>query len=613
MNKNFTNKDIAELLRSVAAAYTVKDENKYKFQIIAYQRAADSVEHASSEIKDLWDEKKLGEIAGIGSSIASHLDELFKNGKVKHFTQVFSGLPAAMFSLLKIPGVGPKTAYKLTKILKIKDPSKAVSDLEKSAKLGKIRTIEGFGEESEAKILKSIQELSGRTERILLYQAEEIADKVIDYLKNCPLVIRADPLGSLRRKCSTVGDIDISVASDKPKEVINYFTKYPHKKRILEAGEATASILLITNHQVDLMIQPSSAYGALLQHFTGSKHHNIKLREVALKKGFSLSEYGIRKIRRSEKLEVGSEKEERPKGKLIEFSSEEKFYNFLGMEFIPPELREDGGEIEAAIKQDQSKLIKLPRLVNLKDVKGDLHLHSNFPIEPSHDLGESPVEEMVKRAFELGYEYLAFTEHSPSTSRHTESQIINLLRRKKEFFEQIISSRARKLPIKIFNSLEIDIKPNGELSIPKEGLKYLDFAIVSVHTSFKMDRKSMTERILKGLDHPKVKILGHPTGRKLNEREGYELEWEKVFEFCRKNNKFLEISAWPERLDLPDFLVKEAVKNEVKMIISTDSHSVEQMNLMKYGVYVARRGWAEKKNILNTLAVNEISDILLKC
>lgn len=602
--ESFTNKEIAELLRSIAAAYTVKDENKYKFQIIAYQRAADSIEHASSEVKDLWDEGKISEIAGVGPSIASHLDELFKKGKVKHFEEVFKGLPPAMFEMLKIPGVGPKTAFKLTKFLKIFKREEALTRLEEALKAGGIRQLEGFGEVSEAKILKGIQEFSRKSERILLPIAAQIATDILDYLEKNPAVLKADPLGSLRRQCSTVGDIDIAVASNNPERVIEYFKGYPKKIRVLEAGKATASLLHRSGYQVDLMIQPPSAYGALLQHFTGSKHHNIKLREIALKKRYSLSEYGIRPVKKGEKLEIGSEKEERPKGRLKEFATEEEFYNFLGMEWIPPELREDSGEIEAALQK------RLPRLVETADIKGDLHIHSDFPIETSHDEGVSSIGEIVTKAASLGYEYVALTEHNPSTSMHSEMQIIDLLKRKKEHVEQFNYPRVKKVPVRILNSLEIDIKPNGSLAIPEKGLDFLDFAIVSIHTSFRMDKDSMTRRILKALSHPKVRILGHPTGRKLNQREGYEFDWEKIFEFCLKQGKWLEINAWPDRLDLPDTLVREAVKKGVKMVINTDSHAANQLALMEYGVSVARRGWAEKKDIINTLGYDKIIEEL---
>lgn len=604
--KNLNNRQLARLLRSVAAALTVKDENKYKFPIIAYERAADSIEHSSSEIKDLWDEDKLSELAGVGSSITAHLNELFKKGRVKHFEEIFSGLPQAMFELLDLQGIGPKTAFKLAKTLKLKNPQTAVKDLKLAVNKQKVRSIPGFGGESELKIAKSLEEYSSKSQRIVLPVANQIAQELVEYLKQNPEVIRADPLGSLRRKCSTVGDIDIAVSSQKPKSVIKHFIDYPQKKRLLESGSTTSSLLLKTGYQVDLMIQPASAYGALLQHFTGSKHHNIKLRELALKNGYSLSEYGMRKTKKGTRLEKGGEKNLEPRGKLIKFASEEAFYHKLGLSWIPPELREDTGEIEAASKN------KLPKLVEVSDIKGDPHLHSNFPIEPSHDLGENPMEEHLKKAKALGYQYLAFTEHNPSLSQHTPEQFINLVKKKKELIEQLNSSWVKKMSIKAYNSLEVDIRPDGRLAIPEKAFDYLDFIIVSIHSSFDLNKKIMTERVLKAFSHPKAKILGHPTGRILNQREGYELDWERIFEFCKQNKKYLEINAFPDRLDLPDFLVKEAVKYGVKMVIATDSHQVSQMDLMPYGVYVARRGWAGKKDILNTLSVSQIDDILLK-
>lgn len=587
-----TNQQISKLLQSVAAAYQVKGEDQ--FRIIAYQRAADSVEHAASELKDLWDDGKLGEVAGIGPGISSHLDELFRTGKVKHFQQVMKGLPEAMFELLEIPGIGAKTAYKLSRELGLKGAKTAVQDLEKTALAGKVRVIEGFGEESEKDILRGIQEFRGRTGRLLLPYAAQIAEEIINWLQKSKAVIRADPLGSLRRQVSTVGDIDIAVATNQPEVVIKHFISYPRKSRILEAGRATASILTSSGHQVDLMVQPSSSYGALLQHFTGSKHHNIALREMALKKGFSLSEYGIKKGK-----------------KLTKYVTEEDFYRALGMEWIPPELREDTGEIEVA------QTGQLPHLVELSDIKGDLHVHSDFPIETSHDEGQNSPEEILQQAAKLGYEYVGFTEHNPSASKHNSYQIIEILKHKKDKFDKLIYSyeksenkRRQKVFVKALNGLEVDIKPDGELAISEEALDLVDFAIASVHSSFRMSREEMTKRVLSSLEHPKIKILGHPTGRKLNEREGFELNWEKIFDFCLKNEKWLEINAWPERLDLPDTLVREAVRKGVKMVINTDAHAVEHLKLMRYGVSVARRGWAEKKDIVNALGYNEFLETL---
>lgn len=585
MHREMTNLEIAKLLKGVAAAYQVKEKQSPndRFRIIAYQRAADAIEHATSEARNLWEEGKLDEIPGIGKAIAEHLDELFRTGKVKHLEEVMKDLPEAMFELVGIPGIGPKTAYKLTKVLGITKAHGAVEKLKEAAEKGRIKEIEGFGEQSEKEILASLAEVAERTRRLPLPYASGIAEDVVAWLRKNPNVKRADPLGSLRRQVSTVGDIDIAVATNKPKEVIEHFTYYPKKTKILEKGIATASILLPGSVQVDLMVQPPPAYGALLQHFTGSKHHNIVLRTLAQKKGMSLSEYGIKK-----------------NNTLIKFATEEDFYKTLGMKWIPPEIRENNGEVEAALKD------KLPDLITLEDIKGDFHMHTNIIMETSHDQGRSSPEDHIKEAERLGYEYIAFSEHNPKSAL-SEARALDLLKRRKEKINKL-NEKYKK--VHVFNSLEIDIGPDGKLALSEKAFDLIDFAIVSVHSSFRGPKDRQTKRVLKALEHPKAKIFGHPTGRKLNEREGADYDWEKIFDFCKKHNKWLEINSWPDRLDLPDSLVHEAVKRGIRLTIDTDSHAVSHMTGMKYGVSVARRGWAEKKDIVNTLGYTDIRKLI---
>ena len=585
MSREMTNKEVARLLKEVSAALEVKGGNRFK--IAAYDRVATAIEHATSEVKDLWDDNKLQEIPGIGVNLSAYLDELFRKGKVAHFERIFRNLPPAMFEFLEIPGIGSKTAYKLCRELKIKEAKTALPRLKEALKAGKIRLIEGFGEQSEKDILEGLESLKKRSERMLLPFAWELAQKVIEYLARGKIGVRIEPLGSLRRMAATVGDIDLAVATTQPKKAIERFVSFPEVKEVVVSGGNTARIIHHNGRQIDLKTMNPQAYGALLQHFTGSKQHNIHLREIAQKKGLSLSEYGIKKG-----------------GKIKKYAAEETFYQALGMAWIPPELREDTGEIEAALKKE------LPQLVELKDIKGDLHVHSNFPIEPSHDEGADTFEVLLNKAQELGYEYLGLSEHNPSSSQHSSKQVIELLKRKKEEIDKLNYSRVKKLSVYALNSLEIDIKPDGSLALPEKALKYLDFAIASIHSSFKMSRQEMTRRVLTSLAHPKIKILGHPTGRKIGEREGYELDWEKIFAFCLKNNKYLEINAWPNRLDLPDTLVREAVKIGVKMVINTDAHAVGQLDLMPYGVAVARRGWATKNDIINTMGYNELKKAL---
>ncbi len=595
-----SNLQIAKLLRSVSAALSLsKGDNR--FRIIAYDRAADAIEHASSEVKDLWDDGKLKELSGVGEGIASSLDELFRTGKVKHFETILKDFPPAMFQLMEIPGLGPKNAFKLCKALGITRVHFAVSKLEKAAKTGKIAVLEGFGEESQNNILQNIDGYKNRSHRLLLNVAHGTVDAIIAWMHKIPQVKQIDYLGSLRRQASTVGDIDIAVATDDSKKVLTHFTQFPGKSRVLEAGEHTSSIILPNGSQVDLMVQPPQSYGSLLQHFTGSKHHNIALRELAMKKGYSLSEYGITPLNppltsqdanRRIDLRGGN-----PQERVI-FSSEEKLYNFLGLDFIPPELREGENEIELA------KLHQLPKLVELSDIKGDLHIHSDFNIEPSHDLGTSSINQIVEQAVKLDYEYVGLTDHNPSVANHSEKQMLDLIKKRTNFI------RSEKRAIYVFNGMEIDLQPDGKRAVSDKCLQELDYACVSIHSSFRQSRKDTTLRVLRGLDHPKIKFLAHPTGRLLQEREGVELDWDQIFDFCVRNHKWLEIDAWPTRLDLPDVSVHEAIRNGVKIIINSDSHAADQLLFMKYGVSVARRGWATKTDIINTCNLKQIGTYL---
>lgn len=586
-----TNQQIATLLRNVAAAYTVKNEKKYRFQIIAYQRAADAIENTTTQIKDLYKEGQLEDLPGVGTSIRNHLEEYFATGKVKHFDWVMDGIPKAMFPLLEVPSFGPKKAYRLVTHFHLKDPETVLADLANLAIAGKISSLEGFGEKSQEDIIRALAEYKegkGKTTRMVLPYAFDLAEKIRDYLKQCPDVIDVQPLGSLRRMKSTIGDIDFAVATEKPAAVIDYFLSYPYKERIIEKGDISASFLTSGGKQIDLMTMPADSFGSLLQHFTGSKHHNVHLREYALKKGLSLSEYGIKKVKRDE-----------PRQK---FTSEKAFYTALGLQWVPPEMREDTGEIEHASQHT------LPRLVELSDIKGDLHIHSSFPIEPSHDLGITSIEEMAQFAIELGYEYLGFSEHNPSVSKHTVQQMYELIAKRNNVLDGFNKKQDK---LKLFKFMETDILANGKLALDEKSLSILDGSIVSIHSVFSMNKKDMTKRIIEGLSHPKARILAHPTGRLLNTRNGYDIDWDVLFDFCKKQNIALEINSWPARLDLPDIMVREAVNNGIKMVIDTDSHAVDQMTLMRYGVSVARRGWAEKKDIVNTLSVKEFESWLI--
>lgn len=576
-----TNKEIASLFRKVAAAYTIKNENKYKFQIIAYQKAADSVEQSSTELKNLYQQGSLEKISGIGPTIKDRIIELFQTGHVKHYSEVFSGISPAVFPLLDIPSFGPKKAFKLVSYFKLKNPKTVIENVKDLAAKGQIEELEGFGKKSQTDILQAISEYktgTTKTNRMVLPYAFKLAKEVLEFLKKSKDVIDAQPLGSLRRMSSTVGDIDIAATSNNPSDVINHFVSFPAKERVIEKGPTTASILIGGGRHVDLLVLPPQQFGSLLAHFTGSKHHNVALREYALKKHMSLSERGIKLTNKK-----GSP--------LVEFDSEEKFYNYLDLCWIPPELRENLGEIDLARQNT------LPNLIKLEDIKGDLHIHSDYKIDSSHDYGNATMEQMIKKANDLRYEYIAFSEHNPSINNHTKNQIYSILAKRKEYIDQLkLSTKS----IRVINLLEVDILASGKLALDNKALEYVDAVIISIHSSFSTLQDKMTGRVLAGLSHPKAKILAHPTGRLINSREGYDLNWEKIFTFCAKNNKALEINAWPERLDLPDTLVKEALGKGVKFVINTDSHALLHMDNMFYGVSVARRGWCTKESILNS-------------
>lgn len=584
IHKDMTNGELAELLRAVAASYQIDNEAKNKFKTIAYNKAADAIEHLGMEAKDIFKEGNLDDVSGIGPSIAEHLAEIFKTGQSEHFGKILRGIPKAALELLQIEGIGPKKAYRLAQELNLPEKN-TLEALKNLAEKGEIAKMPGFGEESQNDILTAIGEYREKPPaRMLLSTAEEYANNIIEWMKKEKAVERIDKLGSLRRKAPTIGDIDLSAATDKPEAVIERFVNYQNKVRVINKGEKSASLLLPGNVRADLKVESTKTYGALLQHFTGSKYHNVALREYSLKKGMSLSEHGI-KIN----------------GKLTSIEDEEKFYKKLGMAWIPPELREGIGEIEAAIKG------KLPKLIELKDIKGDLQMHSSYDIETSHDVGVSSMEELILKARELNYEYIAFTEHNPSQRGHNHTQINDILKRKRE---KVTHVNTREKNFRAFNSLEIDMLPDGRLPVDNEGLENLDFALVSIHSSFKQPREEMTKRVLAALSHSKVKIFAHPTARLLEKREGVELNWEKIFDFCLKSNKWIEINADPHRLDLPDFLIRDAVKLGVKLTLGTDSHHAEGLDNMRYGVAMARRGWATKNNIVNTLSLQEFIKVL---
>lgn len=579
---HISNKDLAHLLRSVAAAYTLTGANR--FPIIAYEKAADAVENLNQEVYDIWENMGLDGVSGIdgiGPTISQHLNEYFTNPEGSYLEKQLKSIPAPVYELMRAPGIGPKKAFRIAKEFNLSDRNTVFDEVKKLAAEHKISALDGFGEKSEADIVEAIDTHLGRLgkeERMALPAAFSLAQEIITYMQNQKDVEHIEALGSLRRMVSTIGDIDLAVIAKEHtyEKILAHFVSYPQTATIEAQGVNKAAIITKNGKRIDLRIVDRDRYGAMLQYFTGSKAHNIKLREYALKKGLSLNEFGIKNVKT---------------GKITSFEKEEDFYGFLQLPYIVPELREGTDEVRRAADK------KLPHLVELQDIKGEFHIHSSFPIEPSHDLGTHSFEEMIEKAQELKYEYLGFSEHNPSVSKHTDDEVVELIKKKRE----ALRSLEKKYPnILLLNSLEIDILPDGRPAIPEAAANHLDMAVVSIHSAFSQKRDVMTKRILKAFAFPKVKIFGHPTARLINSREEIDADWDAIFKDAAKRNIALEVNAFPNRLDLPDAMVRRALSFGCKIVINTDSHNKDDMPIMFFGVAVARRGWAEKKDVINT-------------
>lgn len=582
------NSETAQLLKRVAAVFRVKEGDTFRYK--AYINAAIAIENLTEPITEVWKRGELDKVPGVGESLSAYLDEYFSKGRVRHFESLFKKVPMGMFPLMKIRGIGPITAYKIAKKFKFSNKNTALNGLRRVIKEGKLSKIKNFKEKTVAKIIKALNTQSFGKSRLPLYEVLPTAEEFITYLVSSKNILTAEPLGSLRRKLETIGDIDIAICTISPKKAMDFALSYPQISSVVTSGESMSHIKLKNGLEVDLKLSKPNSWGSLLQHYTGSKLHNIHLRALAKGKGLSLSEYGIEK-----------------KNKTHHFTSESKFYQFLGLDYIPPELRENQGEIELAQKH------KVPKVVELSDIKGDLHIHSDFGFPSSHDLGVSPLSQILDYAKWHDYEYIGITDHNPKFQGLNETQKIKIISDYKKYletqyraYENGVKHRVPKLLI----GLEVDIRPDGSLATSDNILESLDYIIASIHSSFDLSSEENTNRIIKALSHPKVKILGHPTNREINGREPISANWETIFDFCKENNKILEINAHPTRLDLPDELIQKAVKKGVKLTINTDSHVVDQMENMKYGVWQARRGYAKKIDLINTLSLKSLRSVL---
>jgi len=570
-----TNNEIAQFLYEISEMLEIKGESQ--FRVLAYKNAGRAIEHLASDIEDIYRKEGLEgleKIEGIGESIAAKLAELIETGKCQYYDDLAKDIPKSELALMRIPGIGPRTAKKLYESLQIKN----ISDLEEAAKQGRIRTLEGFDLKAEERILRNINRLKKIEKRMLISFARPLAEEMVEYLKkHCPEVEKVDIVGSLRRWKETIGDIDLVASSKHPQKVIECFVKFPKAKQIISQGETKAAILhQKADTQIDLEILRPESYGSLLQHLTGSKEHNISLRRYANELGLSLSEYGILDLK-TKKREI--------------FSDEESFYRRLGLAYLEPEMRENRGEIELA------QTGRLPKLVKVKDIQGLVHVHTKY------SEGSLTVEEVVKRAYEAGYQYIVISDHTAGLGVAKGVNQEKLLKQLEEI--KALNEFYQKKGFRIFTGLEVNIKADGSLDFEEEILKKLDVVIASVHSSFDQPEEVATERLLKAIRNPQVDILGHPSSRILLKRMPLEIDWPIVFEACQKTHTVLEINCHPERLDLSDDLVFEARKYGLKFVISSDLHQAENLNNVIYGVAVARRGWLEKKDVINTYSAQD--------
>jgi len=566
------NKDVAEILYEIANILDIKGEIFFKTR--AYRMAAQKIEVLDEKIDDLVDQKRLTDIEGIGQAISKKITELVETGKLKYYEDLKKEIPQGVLDMLKISGLGPRKISALYKKLEIRN----IEQLKSACKKGKLRNLDGFGEITEKNILRGIKMLEKTSGRALLNVAYEDGRKYIEFLEGCKEIKRLSLAGSLRRRKETIGDLDILASSEKPKIVMDYFVDYENVKRVLLKGSTKTSVILNDDLQVDLRVVSDESFGAALQYFTGSKEHNVKMRSIAIKNGYKLNEYGLFE-KDTEKYIVGKD--------------EEEIYKKLGLSFIPPELRENRGEIETALEK------KLPKLVDYKDIKGDLHVHSNYSD------GVEKIEDIAKKAKKMGYEYVGIADHSQSL-RIARGLSENRVKKKIEEIKKL----NKKIPgIHIFCGTECDIKTDGALDYSKKTLEMFDFVGIGIHTKFKMDKKEATNRIIKGMENNYSTFLAHPTCRIISHREPLDLDIEKILDKAEETNTYMEINSFPDRLDLNDIHTKMAKDRNVKIVINTDAHNLDQLDFIRYGVATARRGWLAKKDILNTKKLNEIKKI----
>jgi len=564
------NTAIAKVFSDIADLLELKGENQFKIR--AYQKAVRVIEHYPKEIRIMLDEgEDLKNIPGVGDAIAKKTTELVTTGKLEYYEKLKAEFPEGITNLLDIPGIGPKTANKLSSELGIT----SADSLEQAIKDGSVATLFRLGEKTANNILQQIEASRRKDQRISIGEALPIVEEILSALNSVPGVRNLTYAGSLRRFRETLGDIDLMGTVDNPQKVMDTFVSLPIVGQVLVQGPTKSSAIVSGGLQVDLRLVEHEAFGSLLQYFTGSKQHNISLRERGRRQGLKLSEYGITDIATD---------------KLEKFADEENFYRRLGLQYIPPELREDQGEVEKAERG------AIPKLVELSDIKGDLHMHTHWSD------GHNTIEEMALAAKKLGYQYIAITDHSGGRAI---AHGLDVERLRKQI-EEIKKVNEYIDGIQVFSGIEVDIRADGTLDLPHEILAKLDIVIAAVHSAMHQNEGKMTQRVLSAVENPDVDIIAHPTCRLLGEREPTAIDLETVSRVAAKNNKILEINAMPNRLDLNDVHASRARELGVKLAIETDAHDVSHLDFMRFGIGMARRAWCEPQHILNTLPLADV-------
>ena len=573
------NQEIAKIFYQIASFLEMEG---VAFKPYAYQKAGLALESLREDVEEIYKkggQKAVEKISGVGVSIAAKIIEYLKTGKIKYHQVYKKKYPINIKELTLVEGLGPKMVKDLYKRLKIKN----LKDLEKAAQAGKIRNLPNFGQKTEENILESIEFLKKSKGRFLLGEILPKVRQIEEQIKTLKEVEAISVCGSVRRMKETIGDVDFLVVTKKPGKVMDYFCSLSGILKIWSKGSTKSSVRLKESFDVDLRVVPKKSYGSALQYFTGSKEHNIQLRIIAIDKGLKLNEYGLFKG-----------------AKMIAGKNEEEVYQVLGMECPPPEIRENRGEIEAAIRQAQGKPKGLPELVELKDIRGDLHTHSEW------DGGENSIEDLAKEAMGQGYEYIGIADHTKFLKIEHGLDERQLAQQRREIDKLNAKYQISNIEFRILQGAETNILNDGLIDIKDEALSKLDYAIAGVHSSFKMPKDKMTERIIRAMKNPHIKIISHPTGRILKRRDEYQIDIEKILRAAKVTKTILEINAHPERLDLNDLNIKGAIELEVKLVINTDSHQKDQLRFMDYGIFQARRGWAEKKDIINTNPLKQL-------